>query len=143
LRIRVAALVVRDGKILLARHVKEGRSAYLLPGGGIESGESAHIALARELREEADVACEIGDLRYVIEAIAPDGARHILQLVFAAALAGEPGASRDPRVAGCYWHRIEELRGMPLHPDAAKEIADDLEHRATALRYLRAPWRVH
>src|ERR1700726_451029 len=32
LRVRVAALAVRKEKILLARHVKASRSAYLLPG---------------------------------------------------------------------------------------------------------------
>ena len=34
-RIRVAALIVRDRNVLLARHVKHARTTYLLPGGGI------------------------------------------------------------------------------------------------------------
>jgi 8-oxo-dGTP diphosphatase len=143
LRIRVAALVVRDGKILLARHVKDGRTAYLLPGGGIEPREPAHNALVRELREEADVPCHVGQLRYVVEAIAPDGARHIVQLVFEAEIEGEPGASRDLRVAGCEWHEVAELRVLPLHPDSGKEMADDFERGACSLRYLRARWRDH
>jgi len=81
-RIRVAALALRDGALMLAKHRKDDRESFLLPGGGIEHGESIRDALARELREEARVACDIGALRYVIEVQAPLLSRHIVQFVF-------------------------------------------------------------
>ena len=142
LRVRVAALAVRKEKILLARHVKASRSAYLLPGGGMESGETAVESLTRELRDEAGVEARIGDLRYVIEAHSPDAKRHILQLVFAVKIDGDIGGSVDPRVAECAWHPVSDLRTLRMHPDAGAALADDLAGGGPpAFRYLLAPWR--
>jgi len=139
-RIRVAALIVRDSRILLARHVKHGRTTYLLPGGGIESSEAAHDALTRELREEASAPITIGALRYVVEAIAPDGAKHLVQLVFEATLEGEVGPSTDSRVAACEWHDVAELKTLDIHPAIGPRLADELTSADTACRYVTAPW---
>jgi 8-oxo-dGTP pyrophosphatase MutT (NUDIX family) len=127
--------------VLLARHVRDGRTAYLLPGGGVDQNENAHDALARELREEAEARCSIGALRYVVEAIAPDASRHLVQLVFAVELLDEVGASHDKRVAACEWHEIEALRALPIHPAIGVQLADDLTQSGTSpCRYLLAQW---
>jgi 8-oxo-dGTP diphosphatase len=140
-RVRVAALTIRDDRILLARHIKNHRTSYLLPGGGLEIGETAHEALVRELREEAGVECSIGALRYVVEARAANGSRHIVQLTFDVRIEGEVGESRDPRVAGCEWHPISGLRTLPIHPAVGNAIADDLgSDHDRPCRYLIAEW---
>ena len=55
----VARGLIRDGDhILLVRAI--GDSMTFLPGGHIEFGESAPVALARELHEEASIAAKIG-----------------------------------------------------------------------------------
>lgn len=141
-RVRVAALIVRDDRLLLARHVKHGRTTYLLPGGGIESDESAHDALTRELREEASATVRIGALRYVVEAIAPDGSKHLMQLVFEATLEGEVGPSTDSRVAACEWHDIAELETLDIHPAIGKRLADEIGIDDATCRYITAPWVV-
>jgi ADP-ribose pyrophosphatase YjhB (NUDIX family) len=140
MRIRVAALVIREGRVLLARHVKNGRTSFLLPGGGVEADELSHDALARELREEASVGARIGALRYVVEARSPDGAKHLLQLVFSASIDGEVGASRDARVAACEWHDVASLESLDLHPSIGAAIAADLRDGRATCRYLAAPW---
>ena len=44
-RIRVSAILVRERRILLIRHQKGGREYWLLPGGGVNGGESLVRAL--------------------------------------------------------------------------------------------------
>jgi len=141
LRVRVAALCVNDGRVLLAKHVRAGRVAYLLPGGGVDQGETLVSALARELREEAGADFEIGDLCYLIEARSPGSERHIIQFTFAATLRSPLGSSSDPRVETCQWHPIADLRTLRLHPDTGTEIAADLERHAGGCRYILAAWR--
>lgn len=51
-RSRSAAIVIRNGKILMERVVYFGRMFYTLPGGGIEAGETPEQAVLRELKEE-------------------------------------------------------------------------------------------
>jgi 8-oxo-dGTP diphosphatase len=141
-RTRVAALIVRGNSVLLARHVKRARTTYLLPGGGIEPNESALDALTRELREEASATVRIGALRCVVEAIAPDGSKHLMQLVFDAALDGAVGPSTDSRVAACEWHDIAELETLDIHPAIGKQLAEEIRSGDTTCRYIIAPWVV-
>lgn len=58
-RLRVAALIERDGQLLVAKERARGQSGrhdgelYLTPpGGGIEAGETPVAAVTREVREE-------------------------------------------------------------------------------------------
>ena len=55
-RIRVSAILRREGRVLLRRHEKDGRQYWLLPGGGVNAGESLVDALRRELAEECGIA---------------------------------------------------------------------------------------
>ena len=58
-RIRVSAILSWGGRVLLCRHEKPGKEYWLLPGGGVNSGESLVDALHRELREEVGIFDEI------------------------------------------------------------------------------------
>jgi len=60
----VAAVIERDGKILIARR-KPGLVAggmWEFPGGKLEDGETAEKCLERELEEELGVRGRVGDL---------------------------------------------------------------------------------
>ena len=77
-RIRVSALLQWNDRVLLCRHEKPGKEYWLLPGGGVNTGESLVDALHRELAEELGIVEEIavegkglflqrggGELRYI------------------------------------------------------------------------------
>jgi ADP-ribose pyrophosphatase YjhB (NUDIX family) len=78
-RLAVYALVRRDGDVLLTRISPLGAhpGAWTLPGGGLDHGESPRDAVAREVREECGIDCEVGELLDVhdthFEGTAPSG----------------------------------------------------------------------
>jgi len=92
----VSAAIVRDGKILLVRRArKPALNLYTLPGGGVETGETLHEAVMREVREETGLIVEPVALAGEREVITrdPQGRveRHFVILCFAARWrAGEP-----------------------------------------------------
>ncbi|EFO1268557.1 pyrimidine (deoxy)nucleoside triphosphate diphosphatase [Escherichia albertii] len=59
----VAAIIERDGKILLAQRSSQSDQAGLweFAGGKVEAGESQPQALIRELREELGIDATIGE----------------------------------------------------------------------------------
>ncbi|MEO6509544.1 MAG: GNAT family N-acetyltransferase, partial [Nocardioides sp.] len=59
---RAVAVVERDGKVLVIRRHLDGRDYAVLPGGGIEDGESAAEAAVRELREECTLEGAVAEL---------------------------------------------------------------------------------
>ncbi len=130
-RIRVSAILQRGDRILLIRHEKAGRPYWLLPGGGVNYGESLTEALQRELTEECgldeDVPVE-GPVA-VAESISPDRAlraKHVVHIIFAGHLGGrslEAVTSQDVAVRG---HRLfgrDELAGIALHPPIQRFLA--------------------
>src|SRR5207247_11361928 len=59
-RIRVSAILRLEDRLLLCRHEKPTRGEYwLLPGGGVNHGESLVDALHRELEEEVGSEAEL------------------------------------------------------------------------------------
>jgi 8-oxo-dGTP diphosphatase len=62
LRFVAAALIVRDGEVLIGQRRADQPMASLweFPGGKIEAGESPQQALARELTEELGISASIG-----------------------------------------------------------------------------------
>ena len=63
MKIVVAAIMQRNGKVLIARRAPDQPLAgqWEFPGGKMEPGESPKECLARELKEELDLEVAIGD----------------------------------------------------------------------------------
>jgi 8-oxo-dGTP pyrophosphatase MutT (NUDIX family) len=75
IRIAAALLIGADGRTLLVR--KRGTEAFMQPGGKIDAGETAAVALARELNEELGLLVEPEQAQFLGE--------------FSAVAANEPG----------------------------------------------------
>jgi 8-oxo-dGTP diphosphatase len=141
-RLRVAALVIRDARVLLVEHEKDGRRYWLLPGGGVETGERLTAALVREGQEELGVTLEPGELAFVGDTIAPGGARHIVHLIFFASCLGEPHhTAGDPRVRSVGWLSAEELADVEVHPDIKEWLLSVLTHGPRPARYQPTVWK--
>jgi 8-oxo-dGTP diphosphatase len=123
-RIRVSALLRRGDRLLLCRHEKPGRQYWLLPGGGVNVGETLVKALQRELTEELGIEEDLpleGPIA-VVESISPADApvsRHVVHIIFAGHLGDrslEALRSEDVAVRGHRLFDVEELSEIALHP---------------------------
>jgi len=64
-----ALLTLKDRKLLLA--YSKNKKCFYLPGGKIDSGESAKQALCREIEEELNVPLDETELEYYTHITAP------------------------------------------------------------------------
>ncbi|QAY61778.1 (deoxy)nucleoside triphosphate pyrophosphohydrolase [Microbacterium protaetiae] len=95
--LEVVAAVIVDGDRVLACRRREGKvdaGKWEFPGGKIEPGESAAVALAREIREELGVQVRVGE---VLRSDVTDAAGRSIRLTcMSAVLAeGRPVSSTD------------------------------------------------
>jgi 8-oxo-dGTP diphosphatase len=129
-RIRVSALLEWRDRILLCRHEKPGKEYWLLPGGGVDSGESLVDALRRELAEEVGIrGVPFGGPIAIVDSIAPArsfAAKHVVHIIFSGDLQGrslEAVTSADAAVRGHRLFGLNELDEIVLHPPIQRFLA--------------------
>lgn len=127
IRLRAAACILDGDRLLLVVHEKKGRRYHLLPGGGVEMGETIAQAVEREVREETGLEVVCGPLVLLCEAIGDDddGLRHVVQVVHAARVVRgtlRPGC--DGRLVDCAWVALDDLPGLTLHPPIAGTLVE-------------------
>ncbi|MFD3803653.1 NUDIX domain-containing protein [Streptomyces sp. NPDC058619] len=124
-RRRVAAVIVRDGCVLMVRERGEGPASrhdgpeyWTLPGGGLEDGEDPLDAVRREVAEETGLRAV--SVRYAYEAPYPSGRTACFRVEVAP---GEPvlGVDPDPE---CDCPRMVGLIWVPLSrgPDGGSAV---------------------
>jgi ADP-ribose pyrophosphatase YjhB (NUDIX family) len=113
----VAALIRRGDSVLLCNHTKLGRSYWLLPGGGVEEGESLHEALLRELDEECSLrSVTLEGPIAIAESISPADQwprKHVVHLVFAGVVPDDQFAGIASDDAAIRGHRLVSLSELP------------------------------
>jgi ADP-ribose pyrophosphatase YjhB (NUDIX family) len=127
-RIRVSALLRWEDRILLCRHEKPGKEYWLLPGGGVNVGESLVDALHRELFEEVGIDEELpleGPVA-IADSIAPAAKRPVRE---ADRWKGSGETGRFPqRLGGTSKHVVHivfsgDLSGRSLERVTSKDAA--------------------
>ncbi len=145
IRVRAGVLIWRDGEVLLVRHEKGGRSYWLVPGGGVDVGETMVSAASRELLEETGYDVEIGRLLLVCEAIDPKpGGRHIINAVYAGTLRGGTLAvgQDDKSLRDARWQPFEALAELEMYPPIGADLlAICRDDGSGAVRVLGNTWR--
>jgi len=122
-RIRLAGVAVRGDKILLVKHERDGRQYFLLPGGGLEWGETCAEGLAREFEEELSLKVKVGPLLFLNESIEPRGRRHILNLTFRVRImGGDLRLHADCRLKAVEWVSRQDLMKRTFYPEIRKNI---------------------
>jgi 8-oxo-dGTP diphosphatase len=119
-----AALIFRDGKILIAQRQADSHLGGLweFPGGKREVGETFEECLVREIREELSVEIRVGELFEEITHEYPDRSVH-LKFFICRILSGEP------RALGCgafKWIERSELADYEF-PAADARLLEGLQ----------------
>ena len=125
-RIRVSAILRWQERVLLCRQEKPGKEYWLLPGGGVDAGESLIEALRRELREELGIEADVqfeGPVA-IVDSISPKSSsllyrKHVVHIIFSADLSHrslEDVETHDAAVKGARLFSNDELHDVVVHP---------------------------
>jgi len=127
MRVRAAAVLIRDGAIALMERHKGGRHYFAFPGGGVDDGETPEGAVIREVFEELGLAVRV--VRPIAE-VWLDGSRQIHYLV--EEVGGEFGTGQGSEYSphrlahhGTYqpvWMRVDDIPVHLVLPHAVAEL---------------------
>ena len=128
----VTGVVIREGKVLLARHTYgAGKGRLIVPGGYVEQGETPQDAVRREIWEETGLVVELDPGFRVVTTYSPYPGC-IKDVVYFTARAGDTETTPQPsEIQSLHWATLEEARAQ-LTYDNARDILDQ------AARYLLA-----
>jgi ADP-ribose pyrophosphatase YjhB (NUDIX family) len=142
-QLRVAAIIVQGGRILLVEHRKRDQRYWVLPGGRLQGNETLDAALRRELHEELGLEARVGRLVIVCETLAPD--RHMVNLIYQVEIGekAEPRLDRsDPVLAGWQWVSVDQLPRLDFRPPIADAVRDVIAEKFSGpVRVLGDTWK--
>lgn len=116
----VAAVILRDGRYLVTRRLKDTHLAgfWEFPGGKVDAGETEADALTREIDEELAVGCTVGAL--ILRTTHEYPERSVTLAFYACTLAGEPSPVLGQDMQ---WVEPAGLRALDFPPADEELIA--------------------
>ena len=140
-RIRVAGILISGEGILLIAHKKNDHIYWLLPGGGVDYGETLKEALEREFAEELNINVSIKDLAFISDSIDPAGNRHVVNICFLCEYeSGNYLLGREQRLHDFSFFRKEEIAGITIFPPINNELISVIDNESKC-RYIGKLWK--
>ncbi|MFW6365423.1 MAG: NUDIX domain-containing protein [Spirochaetota bacterium] len=141
IRIRVSGLMMDGDTVLMVCHKKHDSTYWLLPGGGVNFGESLADAVKREFREEVGITVDVGDVIFVSDAISPSGKRHIVNIAFFCTfVAGKYRLGNDKRLFDFDFFDREQIKDLLIYPPFTDELIRFMDDQFTERVYLGSKW---
>lgn len=125
----VRIIILDDqNRMLLVRQHHDGKDIWMVPGGGIEAGENAKEAAAREVLEETGLEVEIGKLIWHVEEVSKRGQRFV-NFFLGRIKGGDLALGEDPELEEnrqvlrevCFMTREEMMEIQVLYPEYLKD----------------------
>ncbi|HET7320373.1 MAG TPA: NUDIX domain-containing protein [Candidatus Saccharimonadales bacterium] len=122
------AIIIKDNKIIVTHRNKFGMQYYILPGGGVDYGETPEQALFREMAEEVCVQVANPKLVFIEDAGEPYGTQYIYLCDY---VSGEPALHPDSQEAKIHamgqnlyepqWIGLAEFATITLRSESIKQ----------------------
>lgn len=141
--IRVSGLLVSESRILMVEQGRGDQRYWLLPGGGVEFGETLADALRREFDEELTLRIGVGRLLAIVESISPDPdyPKHVVHLVFEVSAAPEAvTVPADRKVLRAAFLGETELLTADVRPPIVEFLSSCVRELPSAPQYLGRRW---
>ena len=141
--IRVAGLLVEQGRILMVEQGHGDERYWLLPGGGVHFGETLADSVKREFDEELGLRVGVYKLLAIVESISPDPsyAKHVVHLVFEVSapheVAPEP---RDVKVLRAAFLDETQIQTADVRPPITEFLSACVRELPSSPQYLGRRW---
>lgn len=140
-RVRLAGILIKNNKVLLIKHKKNNEEYWLLPGGGLDYGETFQKALKREFMEETNLNVDVKEMVFISESISPTLSRHIVNLFFIVEyINGELKIGEEDILEDLDYISIEELENSIIYPNIKNELVTLIKTGKIEIKYLGNRW---
>lgn len=124
-RVRIGVVLVKDDKILLIKQRKYNKEYWLVPGGGVNFGESVKESAKREMKEEINLDIDLESFLFLWESINPDGSKHVLNMYFLGRiLGGELKLGDESNLIDLQWFEFERLNNLLMYPPITDQLIE-------------------
>ena len=113
-RVGVAAVIFREGKVLLGERIgSHGANTWATPGGHLELGESIEACAKRETFEETGLVVNgFKKLSFTNDVFEDEGKHYVTLFVVASSNSCEPQISEPNKCKQWKWFNLDELPAL-------------------------------